>query len=111
MIDRETLYERIADAINISEDMFDYSYYSNGRKVNLKENVSFWTKNPCGITPSAVCVVSGSNSNKNVITVKPKNVTDMAGVLPIIKLNLIDAMYVEGMGRVNMPYVIRWREK
>lgn len=25
MIDRETLYERIADAINISEDMFDYA--------------------------------------------------------------------------------------
>lgn len=101
----------VAKIVAGSEDMVDYSYYSNGRKVNLKENVSFWTKNPCGITPSAVCVVSGSNSNKNVITVKPKNVTDMAGVLPIIKLNLIDAMYVEGMGRVNMPYVIRWREK
>ena len=25
MIDRETLFERIADAINISEDMFDYA--------------------------------------------------------------------------------------
>ena len=25
MIDRETLYEKISDAINISEDMFDYA--------------------------------------------------------------------------------------
>ena len=25
MIDRETLYEKIADAINISEEMFDYA--------------------------------------------------------------------------------------